>query len=164
MPNCWRGILTFLPKIKDGNSIWQTALMLWKDIPIKKRVHLQLFGIIHLSNLNLTYIRNLDRETPLCLRSSTSQKFTSEILLYYLLFVFLPPSCLEPRCQLCVTRVYFLAGGSFFQVSKKFQVFCQTVGEVFLMFLPKIKDDNCICQIVGDALENTPPIVSQKTW
>jgi hypothetical protein len=33
-----------------------------------------------------------------------------------------------------------------------FSHFCQTVGGVFLMFLPKIKNDNLIWQTVGDAL------------
>jgi hypothetical protein len=31
-------------------------------VPSKKKVHLQQFGIIHLSNSDLTYIRNLERE------------------------------------------------------------------------------------------------------
>jgi len=40
----------------------------------------------------------------------------------------------------------------FSQVAKNYQVFCQTIGGVFLTFLPKIKDDNSICQTAGDAL------------
>jgi len=32
------------------------------------------------------------------------------------------------------------------------QVFCQTIGGVFLTFLSKIKDGNSICQTAGDAL------------
>jgi hypothetical protein len=47
--------------------------------------------------------------------------------------------------------IYALVAG-FSQVVKNCQVFCQTVGGVFLMFLPKIKDGNSICQTAGDAL------------
>ena len=42
-----------------------------KDIPSKKRVYLQQFGIIHLPNPDLTYIRNSERETKLYLCPST---------------------------------------------------------------------------------------------
>jgi len=47
--------------------------------------------------------------------------------------------------------IYALEAG-FSQVAKNCQVFCQTVGGVFLTFLPKIKDGNSICQTAGDAL------------
>ena len=47
--------------------------------------------------------------------------------------------------------IYALEAG-FSQVAQNCQVFCQTVGGVFLTFLPKIKDDNSICQTAGDAL------------
>jgi len=47
--------------------------------------------------------------------------------------------------------IYALEAG-FSQVAKNYQVFCQTVGGVFLTFLPKIKDGNSICQTAGDAL------------
>ena len=48
-----------------------------------------------------------------------------------------------PRAYICALEA------GFSQVAKKF--FCQTVGGVFLTFLPKIKDDNSICQTAGDA-------------
>ena len=47
--------------------------------------------------------------------------------------------------------IYALEAG-FFQVAKNCQVFYQTVGGVFLTFLPKIKDGTSICQTAGDAL------------
>src|SRR6185312_12847020 len=47
--------------------------------------------------------------------------------------------------------IYALEAG-FSQVTKNCQVFCQTVGGVFLTFLPKIRDGNSICQTAGDAL------------
>jgi hypothetical protein len=45
-----------------------------------KRVYLQQFGIIHLPNPDLTYIRNLERETKLCFYPSISWKLKLEIL------------------------------------------------------------------------------------
>ena len=51
-------------------------------------------------------------------------------------------------------RVYIYAlEAGFSQVCKNCQVFCQTVGGVFLTFLPKIKDGNSIGQTAGDALK-----------
>ena len=47
--------------------------------------------------------------------------------------------------------IYALEVG-FSQVGKNCQVFCQTVGGVFLTFLPKIKNGTSICQTDGDAL------------
>ena len=43
-----------------------------KICQVKKRGYLQQFGIIHLSNSDLTYIRNSERETKLYLCPSTS--------------------------------------------------------------------------------------------
>ena len=57
------------------------------------------------------------------------------------------------RCTRIFTRWRLV----FFQVAKNCQVFCQTVRGVFLMFLPKIKNDNSICQTAGDAQESSPP-------
>jgi hypothetical protein len=61
----------------------------YKDISTKKRVQLQQFGIIHLSNSDLTYINNPERETELRLRPSAFWKLTSRTLLCYL-FLFHP--------------------------------------------------------------------------
>src|SRR6185436_13334302 len=60
-------------------------------------------------------------------------------------------------------HIYALEAG-FFQFTKNYQVFCQTIGGVFLTFLPKIKDDNSICQTAGDALrkENPHPLALRK--
>jgi hypothetical protein len=46
----------------------------------KKRAHLQQFDIIHLPILDLTNIRNLERETKLCFYRSTSLKLKSGTL------------------------------------------------------------------------------------
>ena len=54
-----------------------------------------------------------------------------------------------PRAYICALEA------GFSQVDKNYQVFCQTVGGVFLTFLPKIKDGNSICQTDGDALLGT---------
>ena len=58
-------------------------------MPSKKRAYLQQFGIIHLPNPDLTYIRNPERETKLYLCLSTSWKLKSGTLLCYL-FLFSP--------------------------------------------------------------------------
>ena len=51
-------------------------------------------------------------------------------------------------------RIFALCAlkADFSQVAKNYQVFCQIIGGVFLTFLPKIKDNNSICQTDGDAL------------
>jgi hypothetical protein len=66
-----------------------------------KRVHLQQFGIIHLPNTDLTYIRNPERN-KIFLCPSTPWKLTSGILLYSL-FLF-SPSHLEGNAD--GTRIY----------------------------------------------------------
>src|SRR6185312_12544462 len=118
----------------------------------KKKAYLQQFSIIHLPNLNLTYIKNPERETKLYLCPSTSSKLKSGTLLCYL-FLFSPSHLTRNHDANRAPRAYIYAlEAGFSQVAKKYQVFCQTVGGVFLTFLPKIKDDNSICQTAGDAL------------
>jgi hypothetical protein len=58
-----------------------------KVCQVKKRVHLQQFGIIHLPNSDLTYIRNPERN-KIIFMPFTSWKLTSGILLYYLFLFF----------------------------------------------------------------------------
>ena len=121
-------------------------------MPNKKRVYLQQFGIIHLPNSNLTYIRNPERETKLYLCPSTSWKLKSGTLLCYL-FLFSPSHLTRNHDANRTPRAYIYALEAVFsQVAKNCQVFCQTVGGVFLTFLPKIKDGNSIWQTAGDAL------------
>ena len=112
-------------------------------MPSKKRTYLQQFGIIHLPNPDLTYIRNPERETKLYLYPSTSWKLKSGTLLCY--FFFHPPTWLETTMPTArpLAYIYALEAG-FSQVAKNCQVFCQTIGGVFLMFLPKIRDGNSI--------------------
>jgi hypothetical protein len=50
------------------------------------------------------------------------------------------------------TRTFYTLETGFYQVSTNCQVLCQTVGEMFSMLLPKIKDANWVWQTVGDAL------------
>ena len=121
-------------------------------MPSKKRAYLQQFGIIHLPNLDLTYIRNPERETKLYLCPSTSWKLKSWTLLCYL-FLFSPSHLTRNHDANRAPRAYIYALEAVFsQVAKNCQVFCQTIGGVFLTFLPKIKDGNSICQTAGDAL------------
>jgi hypothetical protein len=77
-------------------------------MPNKKRVHLQQFGIIHLPNTDLTYIRNLERNKIL-LCPSTSWELTSGILLYSL-FLF-SPSHLEGNADGNTIRARIYARG-----------------------------------------------------
>ena len=116
----------------------------------KKKAYLQQFGIIHLPNPDLTYIRNPERETKLYLCPSTSWKLKSGTLLCYL-FLFSPSHLTRNHDANRAPRAYIYAlEAGFSQVAKNCQVFCQTVGGVFLTFLPKIKDGNSICQTAGD--------------
>ena len=120
-------------------------------MPSKKRVYLQQFDIIYLSNPDLTYIRNPERETKLYLCPSTSWKLKSGTLLCYL-FLFSPSHLTRNHDANRAPRAYIYAlEAGFSQVVKNCQVFCQTIGGVFLTFLPKIKDGNSICQTAGDA-------------
>ena len=128
-------------------------------MPSKKRVYLQQFGIIHLPNLDLTYIRNPERETKLYLCHSASWKLKSRTLLCYL-FLFSPFHLTRNHDANRAPRAYIYAlEAGFSQIAKNCQVFCQTIGGVFLMFLPKIKDGNSICQIAGDTLRSLIPRV-----
>ena len=119
-------------------------------MPSRERACLQQFGIIHLPNPDLTYIRNPEIETKLYLCPSTFWKLKSGTLLCY----FFSPSHLTRNHDANrASRAYIYAlEASFSQVAKNCQVFCQTVGWVFLTFLSKIKDGNSICQTAGDAL------------
>jgi hypothetical protein len=56
----------------------------------KKKIHLQQFGIIHLPNPDLTYIRNTERNKIMYMPFPL-EKLTSGILLYSL-FLFHPPT------------------------------------------------------------------------
>src|SRR6185437_15227297 len=121
-------------------------------MPNKKRAYLQQFGIIHLPNPDLTYIRNPERKTKLYLCPSTSRKLKSGTLLCYL-FLFSPSHLTRNHDANRAPRAYIYAlEADFSQVAKNCQVFCQTVGGVFLTFFTKIKDGNSICQTLGDAL------------
>ena len=121
-------------------------------MPSKKRVYLQQFGIIHMTNPNLTYIRNPEREIKLCLCTFISWKLKFRTLFCYL-FLFSPSHLTKNHDDNRVSRAYICTlEAGFSQVAKNCQVFCQTIGGVFLTFLPKIKDGNSICQTAGDAL------------
>jgi hypothetical protein len=56
-----------------------------------KKIHLQQFGIIHLPNPDLTYIRNSERNKIMYVPFHLLKNFTSGILLYSL-FLFHPPT------------------------------------------------------------------------
>jgi hypothetical protein len=86
--------------------------LLKKDMSSKKRVYLQQFDIIHLSNSDLTYIRNL-RETKLSLSPSTFWKLTSETLLCCLFFSTLHLFRSDDAKRAPHTYIYVLEAGFF---------------------------------------------------
>jgi uncharacterized membrane protein len=74
-------------------------------MPSKKGVNLQQFGIIHLPNTDLTYVRNPKRN-KIMFMPSTSWKLTSGILLYFLFF-FHPPTKRETSMATTIRmRIY----------------------------------------------------------
>jgi hypothetical protein len=69
------------------------------------------------------------------------------------LFLFSPSHLSKNDSAKRAPRAYIYAlEAGFPQVAKSCRVFCQTVGEVFLTFLPKIKDCNSIWQTAGDCV------------
>jgi hypothetical protein len=76
LPNCWRATPRVCQILLGKSCVLPTC----KNMCHVKRVHLQQFGIIHLPNLDLTYIRNPEWETKLYFYSSTSWKLKSGIL------------------------------------------------------------------------------------
>ena len=132
-------------------------------MPSKKRVYFQQFGIIHLPNPDLTYIRNSERETKLYLCPSPLENLNQEPF-SVIYFFFHPPTWLKTTMTTaCRARIFAHWRLVLFQVAKNCQIFCQTVGGVFLTFLPKIKNGNSICQTLGDALKkiNVLPWIMQ---
>ena len=122
-------------------------------MPSKKRVYLQQFGIIHLPNPDLTYIRNPEREIKLYYALPPLENLNQEP--FSVIYFFSPSHLTRNHDANRAPRAYIYAlEAGFSQVVKNCQVFCQTVGGVFLTFLPKIKDGNSICQTAGDALRN----------
>jgi hypothetical protein len=72
----------------------------------KKRIHLQPFGIIHLPNPDLTYIRNPKRNKIMYVPLHLLKKLTSGILLYSL-FLFHPPTHRETTMATTIrARIY----------------------------------------------------------
>jgi hypothetical protein len=103
----------------------------YKVMQIKKRVHLQQFDIIHLSNPDLTYIRNPKRNKimfmPFHLLKNLHQKSLS---IHYFFFI-LPPRG-KHRWQPRFARVYMRVGR--FQVLVFAKLICLTVGGQFFLF------------------------------
>jgi hypothetical protein len=110
LPNCWRAIFLVLPKLDEcqvdlpnywscssprvcQNLLGQSCVLQpsKKLCKIKKRIHLQQFGIIHLPNPDLTYIRNPEKNkimyVPFHLLKNLHQESFS--ILYF--FFTLPP-------------------------------------------------------------------------
>jgi hypothetical protein len=102
-------------------------------MPSKQRVHLQQFGIIHLPNPDLTYIRNPERNKILFMPFHLLETYVRNSSLFFISF---SPSHLDgnangnhdPRVHICAW------GGEFCQVSIFAKLVCQTVGRQFFSF------------------------------
>jgi hypothetical protein len=57
----------------------------------KKRIHLKQFGIIHLSNPDLTYIRNLERNKIMYVPFHLLKTYIRNPSLFFIFFFTLPP-------------------------------------------------------------------------
>jgi hypothetical protein len=106
----------------------------------KKRVHLQQFDIIHLSNPDLIYIMNLERNKIMFVSFHLLKTYIMNPFLFFISFFTLPLTG-KRRCQPRSARAYMRAGR---WVSPSFY-FCQ-VGlsnywRPFFLVLPKL--DGC---------------------
>jgi hypothetical protein len=119
----------------------------------KKKVHIQQFGIIHLPNPDLTYIRNPERNKIMSVPFHLLQNLYQESFSILYFFFTLPPRGKhdgnhDPRAHICAW------GGEFYQVSIFTKLVCQTVGGQFFLFCQNYMDAKLICQTVGVALTN----------
>jgi hypothetical protein len=80
------------------------------------------------------------------------ENFHQESFSIIYLFIYSPSHLFRNHDANSTLRAYISAlDTGFFQVAKNCQVFCQTIGGVFLTFLLKIKNDNSIWQTIGNA-------------
>jgi hypothetical protein len=116
------------------NFTWQILCFanLCKGMPGKKRVHLQQFGIIHLPNTDLTYIRNPDRNKKFHALPPLGNLHQESFSVLY--FFFHPPPRGKRRWQHDTRAHICVWGGEFCQVSIFAKLVCQTVGEQFFSF------------------------------
>jgi hypothetical protein len=117
----------------------------------KKRIHFQQFGIIHLPNTDLTYIKNPERNKIMYVSFHLLKNLQQESFSILYFFFTLPPrgkQRWQPRsgAHICAW------GGEFCQVSIFAKLVCQTVGGQFFLFCQKYMDAKLVCQTVGVAL------------
>jgi hypothetical protein len=117
----------------------------------KKRIHLQQFGIIHLPNPDLIYIRNPERNKILCVPFHLLENLHQESFSILYFFFTLPPrgnndGNHDPRAHICAW------GGEICQVSIFVKLVCQTVRGQFFLFCQNYMDAKLVCQTVGVAL------------
>jgi hypothetical protein len=89
----------------------------------------QQFGVIHLSNPDLTYIRNVARETKLLLHFHLLKTYRESFSILYLFFH--PPNHANTNTD---RRAYISAGGEFCQVFIFAKLGYQTVEDQFSCF------------------------------
>jgi hypothetical protein len=126
--------------------------LLEKVCQVKKRVHLQQFGIIHLPNPDLNYIRNPKRNKIMFMPFHLLETYTRNPSLFFNSFFTLPPRG-KHRWQPRSARAHICAwGGEFCQVSIFAKLVCQTVGAQFFSFCQNYMDAKLVCQTAGVAL------------
>jgi hypothetical protein len=80
-----------------------------KAMQSKKRIHLHQFGIIHLLNPDLTYIRNPERNTIMYVPFHLLKNLHQESFSIFYFFFTLPPRG-KQRCQPRSARAYMCVG------------------------------------------------------
>jgi hypothetical protein len=118
-------------------------------MPSKKQSHLQRFGIIHFSNLNLTHIRTLGERNKIIFMSFPPWKLVPWIILYSLFFF--SPSHVAPGS----TRVYFRVGRWVLSSFYFCQVGLPNCWRQFFLFCENQMDAKLVCQTAGDAYSTT---------
>jgi hypothetical protein len=107
-----------------------------KICKLKKRVHVQQFGIIHLSNPDLIYIRNPERNTILFVPFHLLKTYIRNPSLFFISFFTLPPRG-KHRWQPRSARIYTRGEVNF----AKFlfcQVDLQNCWRLIFLVLPKL--------------------------
>jgi hypothetical protein len=106
----------------------------------KKRVHIQQFGIIHLSNPDLTYIRNLERNKIIFMSFHLLKTCIRNHSLFFYFFLHPPTYRETPMATTIGARIYARGEVSFAKLD------CQTVGYHFFLVLPKLDGCQLVCQ------------------
>jgi hypothetical protein len=150
LPNCWRPIFLVLPKLHGCQvglpNCWSCS---------KKRVHLQQFGIIHLSNPDLIYIRNPERNKILFMPFHLLKTYVRNPSLFFISFSTLPPRG-NRRWQPRSARAYIRVGRWVLPSFYFCQVDLSNCWRPIFLILPKLDR----CQVGLSNCWNCMPVFS----